>query len=40
MPPQERPIPINIAQPQQEPLPYGRWAEALATQLRAAMANI
>ncbi len=40
MPPQERPIPINIAQPQQEPLPYGRWADALATQLRAAMANI
>jgi hypothetical protein len=39
MPPDERPIPRYIAQPQQEPLPYGRWAEALTDQfLEAARA--
>ena len=29
MPPDARPIPRYIAEPPQEPLPYGRWAEAL-----------
>src|SRR4051794_27745849 len=29
MPPSERPIPMFAAEPPQEPLPYGRWAEAL-----------
>ena len=31
MPPEARPIPRFIAEPPQEPLPYGRWAEALGT---------
>jgi hypothetical protein len=30
MPPSERPIPMFAAEPPQEPLPYGRWADALA----------
>jgi hypothetical protein len=30
VPPDERPIPRFIAEPPQEGLPYGRWAEALA----------
>jgi hypothetical protein len=30
MPPEERPIPRFIAEPPQEALPYGRWAETLA----------
>ena len=30
MPPSPRPIPTFAAEPPQEPLPYGRWAEALA----------
>jgi len=30
MPPDERPIPQFIAEPPQEALPYGRWAETLA----------
>ena len=30
MPPSERPIPQFTAEPPQEPLPYGRWAETLA----------
>jgi hypothetical protein len=30
MPPSERPIPMFPAEPPQEPLPYGRWAEALS----------
>ena len=30
VPPVERPIPLFAAEPPQEPLPYGRWAEALA----------
>jgi hypothetical protein len=30
MPPDERPIPRYIAEPPQESLPYGRWADALA----------
>jgi hypothetical protein len=29
VPPSERPIPQFAAEPPQEPLPYGRWAEAL-----------
>jgi hypothetical protein len=29
VPPDARPIPRYIAEPPQEPLPYGRWAEAL-----------
>ena len=34
MPPDARPIPRFLAEPPQEPLPYGRWAEALASPLR------
>jgi hypothetical protein len=30
MPPDQRPIPRNIAEPPQDSLPYGRWAEKLA----------
>src|SRR5256885_3959837 len=30
MPPDQRPIPRFVAEPTQEALPYGRWAEALA----------
>jgi hypothetical protein len=30
MPPDDRPIPRFVAEPPQEALPYGRWAEALA----------
>jgi len=30
VPPSERPIPRFAAEPPQEPLPYGRWADALA----------
>ena len=30
MPPDERPIPRFVAEPPQEALPYGRWAETLA----------
>lgn len=30
MPPSERPIPQFTAEPPQEPLPYGRWSEALS----------
>ncbi len=36
MPPAERPIPQYAAEPPQEPLPYGRWAEALADHFAAA----
>lgn len=35
MPPAERPIPQFAAEPPQEPLPYGRWEEALAEQFLA-----
>ena len=31
MPPSERPIPCYAAEPPQEPLPYGRWGEALGS---------
>ena len=30
MPPAERPIPRYMSEPPQEPVPYGRWGEALA----------
>ena len=40
MPPSERPIPQYAAEPPQESLPYGRWAEALAEQFRDAAARI
>ena len=40
MPPDERPIPRFIAEPPQEALPYGRWAEALAERFVAACGRI
>jgi hypothetical protein len=40
MPPDERPIPRNIAEPAQEALPYGRWAETLASHFRTAVDRI
>ncbi len=40
MPPDERPIPRFTAEPPQEALPYGRWAESLAGHFRAACARI
>ena len=40
MPPSERPIPQFLAEPPQEALPYGRWAEALAERLQAAFREI
>ncbi|MEA2459786.1 MAG: hypothetical protein QOC95_2758 [Thermoleophilaceae bacterium] len=40
MPPDERPIPRFTAEPPQEALPYGRWAETLAAHFRAACARI
>ncbi len=40
MPPSERPIPAFIAEPPQEALPNGRWAEALAEHFRAACQDI
>ena len=36
MPPQARQIPTFPAEPPQEPLPYGRWAETLRAELLAA----
>lgn len=36
MPPVIRQIPLFAAEPPQEPLPYGRWGEALAEQFTAA----
>jgi hypothetical protein len=38
--PSERPIPQFAAEPPQEPLPYGRWADALAERFLAACAEI
>ncbi len=35
MPPVERPVPCFAAEPPQEGLPYGRWAERLEEELRA-----
>jgi len=40
VPPAERPIPCYIAEPPQEGLPYGRWAEALAARFTAAFGEI
>ncbi len=40
MPPSERPIPRFAAEPPQEPLPYGRWGEALAEHFRRAAGEI
>jgi hypothetical protein len=40
VPPDERPIPRYVAEPPQEALPYGRWAEALAGRLKAAFGEI
>jgi hypothetical protein len=40
MPPDERPIPRFIAEPPQEALPYGRWAETLALHFREACRRI
>lgn len=40
MPYVERPIPAHIAEPPQEPLPYGRWAETLSRQFQEACGEI
>lgn len=40
MPPDERPIPRFVAEPPQEALPYGRWADALAEHFREACGRI
>jgi hypothetical protein len=40
MPPDERPIPRFIAEPPQEALPYGRWAETLASHFLEAVQRI
>jgi hypothetical protein len=40
VPPSERPIPRFVAEPPQEPIPYGRWAEALAEHFLAACRRI
>lgn len=40
MPPDERPIPRYIAEPPQEALPYGRWADALAERFLEAVRDI
>jgi hypothetical protein len=40
LPPDERPIPRFIAEPSQEALPYGRWAEALGERFLEACALI
>jgi hypothetical protein len=40
MPPAERPLPRYAAEPPQEPLPYGRWGEALGEHFRTAAAGI
>jgi hypothetical protein len=36
MPPAQRQVPMFAAEPSQEPLPYGRWGEALGEQFAAA----
>jgi len=36
MPPEPRFVPRFAAEPPQEPLPYGRWAETLRAELLAA----
>jgi hypothetical protein len=40
MPPDDRPIPRFIAEPTQEALPYGRWADALAERFLGAVGRI
>jgi hypothetical protein len=40
VPPDERPIPRYIAEPPQESLPYGRWADALAERFLHAAQSI
>lgn len=40
MPPDERPIPRYVAEPPQEALPYGRWADTLAGHFLAACRNV
>ena len=40
MPPDERPIPRYVAEPPQEALPYGRWADTLAEQFLAACRDV
>jgi hypothetical protein len=40
MPPDDRPIPRFVAEPAQEALPYGRWADALAERFLAEAARI
>ncbi len=40
MPPDERPIPRFIAEPPQEPLPYGRWADTLQSEFLAACLRV
>jgi hypothetical protein len=40
VPPSERPLPSYAAEPPQEALPYGRWADALAERFRDAFATI
>jgi hypothetical protein len=40
VPPSERPIPQYLAEPPQEALPYGRWAESLEGRFRAAFGDI
>jgi hypothetical protein len=40
MPPTERLVPRFAAEPPQEPLPYGRWADTLRRQFLAAVAEI
>ena len=40
MPPFERPLPVCVAEPPQEPLPYGRWGEALGEHFLAAFKEL
>jgi hypothetical protein len=40
VPPSERPIPMYVAEPPQEPVPYGRWEETLRAQLLTAVGRI
>jgi hypothetical protein len=40
MPPVPRQVPLFAAEPPQEPLPYGRWAEALGDRFREAVGAI
>jgi hypothetical protein len=40
MPPSERPLPMFAAEPPQEPLPYGRWGDALSEHFVAAAGEI